>query len=264
MTRLTRIRAVCALLALTACLVTSALAVPAHARTLEEVKARGRISLCGHPDALPYASEKGDPPGFQVELGRAIAEQLGVSLEVLWIKPRVRANLVNCDMLLDNVDDPKLYEGKLLLSRPYQRTGVALGVNGQVGNVSSFKDLKPGQKIGVMVGSMAQTVLGKRGLTTSPYAFEEDMLDDVAKGELAGAAVSPARLAWYIRTHPDAGLRMVHAYDGEPQLSWSVAAGLRKSDQALVDAVNDALAHLLADGTIDRIYQRYGVEHRAP
>jgi polar amino acid transport system substrate-binding protein len=240
------------------------IAAPALARTLEEVKARGRISLCGHPDALPYASEKGDPPGFQVELGRAIAEQLGVSLEMLWIKPRYRANLVNCDMLLDNIDDPKLYEGKLLLSHPYHRTGIALGVNAKMGEVKTFNDFKPGQKIGVMVGSMAQTVLGKRGLTTSPYAFEDDMLDDLAKGELAGAAVSPGRLGWYIRNHPDAGLRLVHAYDSEPQLAWSVAAGLRKSDQALVDAVNAALAHLLADGTIDRIYSRYGLEHRAP
>jgi polar amino acid transport system substrate-binding protein len=240
------------------------LSLPAQARSLEEVKARGRISLCGHPDALPFASEKADPPGFQVEIGRAIAEQLGVSLEMLWIKPRYRANLVNCDMMLDNISDQSLYEGKLLLSRPYHRTGIALGVNGQFADVKAFDDFKPGQKIGVMVGSLAQTVLGKRGLTTSPYAFEEDMLEDLAKGDLAGAAVSPGRLAWYIRNHPASGVRLVHAYDGEPQLAWSVAAGFRKSDQALVDSVNAVLGRLLEDGTIAGIYQKYGLEHRAP
>jgi polar amino acid transport system substrate-binding protein len=235
-----------------------------QARTLDEVKARGRLSLCGHPDALPFASEKGDPPGFQVELGRAIAEQLGVSLEMLWIKPRYRATLVNCDMLLDNIDDPKLYEGKLRLSVPYHRTGIALGVNAQAAGVNGFGDLQKGQKVGVMVGSMAQVVLGKRGLTTSPYSFEDDMLADLAKGELAAAAVSPGRLAWYIRNNPDSGIRMVHAYDDEPQLGWSVTAGFRKSDQAMVDAVNAILARMLEDGSIARIYARYGVEHRAP
>jgi ABC-type amino acid transport substrate-binding protein len=236
----------------------------AQARTLQEVKARGQLSMCAHPDALPFASEKGDPPGFQVELGRAIAEQLGVSLEMLWIKPRYRANLVNCDMLLDNINTPSLYEGKLLLSRPYHRTGIALGINGQSGDVKTFNDFKPNQKIGVMVGSLAQTLLGKRGLTTSPYAFEDDMLQDLAKGDLAGAAVSPGRLAWYIRNNPDAGLRLVHAYDSEPELAWQVSAGFRKSDQAMVDAANEALGKLLADGTIDRIYEKYGLEHRAP
>jgi polar amino acid transport system substrate-binding protein len=167
-------------------------------------------------------------------------------------------------MMLDNISDPSLYEGKLLLSRPYHRTGIALGVNARSAEVKGFDDFKPGQKIGVMVGSLAQTLLGKRGLTTSPYAFEEDMVDDLAKGELAGAAVSPGRLAWYIRAHPESGLRMVHAYDSEPQLAWTVAAGLRKSDQAMVDSVNEALGRLLQDGTIAAIYQKYGVEHRTP
>ena len=40
--------------------------------------------------------------------------------------------------------------------------------------------------------------------------------------------------------------------------------GLRKSDQALVDAVNGVLDKLIADGTLTAIYQRYGVEHRVP
>jgi ABC-type amino acid transport substrate-binding protein len=40
--------------------------------------------------------------------------------------------------------------------------------------------------------------------------------------------------------------------------------GLRKSDRALVDAVNGVLDQLLADGTLTRIYAKYGVEHRRP
>jgi ABC-type amino acid transport substrate-binding protein len=243
----------------------SVLPVTLQARTLDEVKARGILSLCGNPDALPFASEKLDPPGLQVELGRAIAAGLGVSLEMLWIKPRYRANLVNCDMMLDNIARPELYEGKLKLTRPYHRTGIALGVNAQApAEVARFDDIPRGQKIGVMVGSLAQTLLGKRGLTTSPYAFEEDMISDLANGYLVGAAASPGRLSWFIRNHPDAGLRLIHAYDSEPELAWSVAVGFRKSDQAMVDAVNGILGRLLEDGTLARIYASYGVEHRAP
>ena len=82
-----------------------------EARTLAEIKAKGAISLCANPDALPYASEKADPPGFQIELGRALAAGLGVSLEMQWILPRRRASLVNCDVLLDSINDPSIYEG---------------------------------------------------------------------------------------------------------------------------------------------------------
>jgi ABC-type amino acid transport substrate-binding protein len=43
-----------------------------------------------------------------------------------------------------------------------------------------------------------------------------------------------------------------------------VSVGLRKSDQALLDAVNGILEKLIADGTLTRIYARYGVEYRSP
>jgi polar amino acid transport system substrate-binding protein len=241
-----------------------AIVAPGHARTLAEVKAKGAISMCANPDALPFASEKANPPGFQIEIARAIAAGLGVSLEMQWILPRYRANLLNCDILMDSIDDAAIYEGRLLLSRPYHYTGVALGVGPQAIVINGFDGLVKGQKVGVMINSLAQVVLGKRGVTESPYAFEQDMLDDLAKGELYGAAASPATIAYYMRQHPEAGIRLVHAYDGEPQLAWNVSVGMRKSDRALVDAVNQVLEKMLADGSITQIYARYGVEHRAP
>jgi polar amino acid transport system substrate-binding protein len=236
----------------------------AQARTLAEVKAKGAISLCANPDALPFASEKADAPGFQIEIARALAAGLGVNLELQWIMPRYRANLVNCDILMDSIDDPAIYEGRLLLSRPYQRTGVALGLGPKAAPIDGYGGLVKGQKVGVMINSLAQVVLGKRGISESPYAFEQDMLDDLASGELYGAAASPATIAYYIRQHPEAGIRLVHAYETEPQLAWNVAVGMRKADRALVDAMNEVLGKLLAEGTITAIYARYGVEHRTP
>jgi polar amino acid transport system substrate-binding protein len=237
---------------------------PVQARTLAEINFKGAISMCANPDALPYASEKADPPGFQIEIARAIAAGLGVNLELQWILPRYRSNLVNCDILMDSINDPAVYEGRLLLSRPYARTGVALGVGPKAMVVNGFDGIQKGQKVGVMVNSVAQVVLGKRGISESPYAFEQEMLDDLAKGELYGAAAAPATIAYYMRQHPEAGIRLVHAYDGEPQLAWQVSVGMRKADQALVDAVNQILGKLLADGKITEIYARYGVEHRMP
>jgi ABC-type amino acid transport substrate-binding protein len=124
--------------------------------------------------------------------------------------------------------------------------------------------LKKGQKVGVMINSYASMVLGKADKTTSPYAFQSDMVEDLLKGELYGAAVSVATLSYYIFQHPDSGLRLVNAFDSEPELTWGVAVGLRKSDAALVDAVNQILDKLIADGTLARIYAKYGIKHRVP
>ncbi len=236
----------------------------ASARTLAEVRALGTISLCASPETLPYASDKPGDPGFQVEVGRAIAEGLKLSLSIEWIVPRRRANVVNCDMQLDSVNNPEMHKGRALLSRPYQRSGVVLGFAPGVDPVQDYKDLPKDRKVGAMVGSVASVVLGKSGAPLTPYAFQDDMVDELAKGVVPAAAVSVATLSYYIHKHQDAGVRMTYAFDSAPDLSWDVAVGLRKSDQALVDEVNKVLDSLIADGTLGRIYARYGVEHRPP
>ena len=236
----------------------------AAARTLAEVKSLGAISMCANADALPYASNKPETPGFQIEIGHAIAEGLGVPLNIEWILPRRRANIVNCDMMLDSINDPVVHRDRLRLSRPYQKSGLALGLGRDAEPIGDFRELKKGQKIGTMISSVASMVLGKAGKSISPYAFQSDMVGDLQKGDLYGIAVSSATMSYYIRQHPESGLRLVNAFDSEPQLTWEVSVGLRKSDQALVDAVNEILEKLIADGSLTRIYANYGVEHRLP
>ena len=239
-------------------------ASPVSARTLAQIQQLGAISVCLNPDALPYSSNKPETPGFQLELAREIAKGLGVKLNVEWIVPRRRANVVNCDMLLDSANDKDIHEGRLLLSRPYQTSGVALGLSKNAVPITDYHELQPGQKVGVMINSIASVVVGKAGKSTSPYAFQADMLEDLEKGEVYAIAVSAAAMSYYIKQHPDSGLKLAFAFDGEPDLHWQVSVGLRKSDQALVDAINAVLEKLIADGTLAAIYARYGVELRVP
>jgi polar amino acid transport system substrate-binding protein len=240
-------------------------ALPASARTLAEVRARGTISMCANPDALPHASKREDLPGFQIEIARALAQSLGLPLEIDWIIPRMRASLVDCDILLDTIAAPDVDRGPVKLSHPYQKSGVALALRPGNEALRGFQDLAPGkQRVGVMVNSLASAILGRRGVRTVPYSFESDMVDDLARGDLDACAVSPATIAWYIHAHPEAKLSYVHAYDSEPELRWNLAVGMRRTDNALVDAINVALDRLIADGTVERIYARYGVAYRKP
>ena len=48
------------------------------ARSLDVIRATGALHLCAHPNSLPYASKAGNPPGFQIELGKALAKEVGV------------------------------------------------------------------------------------------------------------------------------------------------------------------------------------------
>jgi ABC-type amino acid transport substrate-binding protein len=107
-------------------------------------------------------------------------------------------------------------------------------------------------------------LLDQRGVGVVSYAFEEEMVDAVARGTVDAAAVSPASVGYFNLTHPDGRLQLVHAYESEPELSWNVVVGLRRSDSALLETIDRAIERLLADGTVEHIYARYGVEHRRP
>lgn len=255
-----RLAALAAPIALTVAL---GFAAPAQARTLDQINSLGSISLCANPDALPYSADNSDKPGFQVEIARAIAAALGVGLRVDWLVPKRRVREVNCDMLLDNPSDPKLYEDGRLLSRPYQLNGIALALAPDAPDVQATDDLRKQRKIGVMIGSLASVVIGKAGGRLSPYAFQLDMLDEVGS-ELSAAAVSAPTLGYYMQQHPDKRLRAVTLSAVDPQFAWPVSVGLRNADEALRNAVDDVLAKMLADGTLAGIYARYGITHRAP
>ncbi len=239
--------------------------VPATARTLEQIKELGSILLCANPDALPYASDKSDKPGFQIEVAREIAHDLGVKLNIEWVLPRRRANVVNCDLQLDVPSDiEKQKKGKHRQSRPYHKAGVVLGLSAAATPIERYTELQPGQRVGVMIGSVASEVLGKAGASIVPYAFQSDMVEDLSKGDLYGGAVSGASLSYFVLQHPESGIKVTHAFDEASGLVWPVAAGLRNADDAIVEAVNQIIERMLTDGTIKRIYGTYGIAHQQP
>lgn len=249
------------------CLAVAAFAsVPAAARTLEAIRARGAITLCAHANALPFASRTDSPPGFQIEIARALARELGVGLEVAWVTILYQRSSVNCDIVLDAIVDRQVQEDSpVKVSKPYQRSGVALALPAKPEvEVKSFADFDKTRHVGVQVGSLAQMVLSQRGLQTTPFGFEDEMVEAVAAGTLAGAAVTPATIGYFNLTHPDRKVRLVHAYEHEPLLSWNIAVGMRGSDAALRQGIDTAIGRLLVDGTIRDIYARYGIAHRTP
>jgi polar amino acid transport system substrate-binding protein len=204
------------------------LLAPAAARTLEAVQSRGAITLCAHANALPFSSRNGSQAGFQIELGRALAGQLGVELAVAWVVSPNQYRTADCDIILDTIINPDVQEQtRVRVSKPYHRTGVALAVPGGAAGIDSFAD-------------------------------------ELSTGALAGAAVSPAAIGYFNRMNPGKAVRLVHAYEREPALSWNVGVGMRGSDNLLRQRIDEAIDRLLADGTIRTIYARYGIEHRPP
>jgi len=264
MTLQRRLRSCGALLA-APLLLGSVWASDAVGRPLNAIKSRGNLVVCANPNALPFSSKTGERRGFELELGETLAKELGVNLEVGWVVFPYQMGRVDCDVVFDSIVDPEAAEGThVRLSKPYNVSGVAIALRPGVGGVTGFSDLKKGQRVGAIVGSLASVRLGQSGLPTIPFTFEDELVDAVGKGELDAALVSPATIGYYNLIHKEAPLTLVRAYETMPELRWEVAVGMRKADDALVDAVNQALDRLLAQGTVNRIYAGYGIEQSLP
>jgi polar amino acid transport system substrate-binding protein len=236
----------------------------AQARSLDAIRNSGVLGLCAHPNSLPFANKAGDPPGFQIELGNAFARELGVSLRPDWIITQYQMRSAGCDIVLDIIADREAQgETKLRISKPYYRTGVALAVP-HGSRLTSFKSLDEHSKVGVLVGSMAAMTLGRRHVPTSTFGFEVDSLDALANREIDAAAVTPTTASYFNLTHPDKAVRILGLDENEADLNWNVAVGMVRPDDQLREAIDGALDQLRTDGTINRIYARYGVVLQAP
>ena len=239
-------------------------AAPA-ARPLDDLRSRRILEVCAHPNALPFASRKGTPRGVQIDLAEEVARRLGLSLQVQWVTVGFQYRAADCDIVMDAIVDPgALQERHLRWSTPYQRSGVALALGPRLAGVDSFASLPEGTRIGVMVGSLAQTLLGRRGMRAIPFGFEDEMMAALAGGEIDAAAVTPISAGWWNLRHPDRRVALVHAYDGEGELAWDLAVGMRRSDRFLRREIDRIVEAMITDGTLARIYAAYGIEHRPP
>ena len=237
---------------------------PAQARSLDTIRSIGALGLCAHPNSLPFANKAGDPPGFQLELGQALARELGVSLRLDWIITQYQMRSAGCDIVLDAIADREAQgETNLRISKPYYRTGVALAVPA-ASQLTSFKSLNEHTKVGVQVGSMAAMIISQRHVPTSTFGFEVDSLEALSNHEIDAAAVTPTVASYFNLTHPGSALHLLDRDESEANLNWNVAVGMIRPDDSLREAIDHALERLRTEGTIDRIYRKYGVVLQLP
>jgi polar amino acid transport system substrate-binding protein len=234
------------------------------ARSLELIRATGALHLCAHPNSLPYASKAGNPPGFQIELGKALAKELGVTLTTEWIVVPSQAFRADCDIILDAIADSEAQaDTGLRISKPYYRSGVGLAVP-RGSAITTFASLNDHTKVGVQVGSVAAMMLNRQHVRTSTFGFEEDMIEALAAGEIDAAAVTPLSAGYYNLTHPSEAFVILPPDETRHDLVWNVAVGIRRPDDQLLAAIDTALNRLRADGMVATIYAKYGISLPPP
>jgi polar amino acid transport system substrate-binding protein len=127
---------------------------------------------------------------------------------------------------------------------------------------ASQEDLK-GEVVGAQVGTAFVDALKKSGLFGEVKAYDTipDILRDVNTGRLKAGYADYPILAYNLKQGGFPEVRLVDSY--KPVMLGTVAIGIRKSDTELLAKINASLARLKANGSVDKILDKWGLKAKA-
>lgn len=198
--------------------------------------------------------ENGQLTGFDVEIGQALAEKMGMKAVPVtnpWetIIQGLLANKYNAILGSMTVTEERLKT--VNFTNPYYRSGSQVFVSEGNEEIKSAEDLK-GKKIGVVKASP----YGVTARTFSDQVVEYDSdltaLMDLPTGRL-DAVITDQMVGF--RVIKEAGVKIKDV--GEPLTHDDQAIAVRKEDEELMNQINKALEEIIADGTYDKISEKW-------
>jgi polar amino acid transport system substrate-binding protein len=245
------------LLILTALILGVGLAA-AEQEGLDAIRQQGYLRVCADPSNLPFSSSDPATPGFEVDLARLLARELGVEARFQWsltfVRPLQPLREGACDLFMGLPKDDRFTEGNpwVAVSRPYYVMSHALVTRADSG-VKTLGDVT-GKRVAVDAGSVADSYLFYAGHQRGLYMGQEEAFRAVVSGEASAAFLWLPVASWLAQGKPE--LRVIPVSD--PRLEFPIGAGVRRRDRGLAAAVDQAIAKLQANGETQAVLERYG------
>lgn len=279
-------RLIRSLAALAVCTLSGLLAAsPLGARPLDEVKASGELLIAVYDDFAPYSFEKdGKPHGLDVDIGRALAEKLGVKpkfvlrmagetvsddLRVnLWQGPRTGGGVVDVMLHVPAAKELGLKDEFVFPIGRYYSEHVALLVDpAKVGDGETLA-MFMSHPIGVELDTLAdlyvsspQTAEGKIGQNAIRYRNFDAAIEGLKKGEVAGLLGPQAQLEWAAR---QVGRPVKVGRPPMPGLEvtgWDVGIAVKADSRDLGYELADTLTAMRQSGELAEIFRKYGLTY---
>jgi polar amino acid transport system substrate-binding protein len=195
-----------------------------------------------------------------------ICKELGVTLEIKQmdfesVLPGVQAGKFNCGVSGITVTPDR--EKNTLFTVPYCLAAQAIVVT--TGSDITCKADLEGKTVSVQTGTTAEEFCMANGYTVKGFAANADALTALTtKAEVQAWVIddltAAEMVAAYNEEHPDAPLVILdEAMTTEPY-----AFAFAKGSDEVVNKINEILNKLIADGTIEKIFEKYGAPYTNP
>ena len=226
---------------------------------LSEIQARGElvIALEGTWSPWSYHDEDGVLTGYDVEVGRLIARELGVEaafVEGQWDGLFAGLDSGRYDMVINGVDVDEARSEKYDFTEPYAYNRTVIITRADDDRIASFEDLD-GMHTANTLASTYAAVAEQYGAETTGV---DDLLQTIAlleSGRIDATLNAEVTFYDYMDQHPDTALKIAAVSDD----ATTVAIPLRKGEEtaSLREAVNGALEGIRASGELGELSQRF-------
>ena len=252
-------------------------AAGAWANAVDRFAERGVLSVCHDPFIYPYSSRASQPPGFDVDIVRRIAESGGFQLEQVWVDTGTRGGLgralrnsiskgqcaVFTGIAIDDEQRAELAEKGLVFSVPYMGTGYVLVAQGEAAQARTLEDLKE-TRIGVAMATPIDAYLFDQGYERGLYLGNRRVGRGMVEGEIDAALIFVTSLAATRREYPDHEFRVIDGFEAPAHLRWNIGFAIRDDAPEIVDVINEGITALIESGEMAGIVSAYGIPYMPP
>ena len=223
---------------------------------LEKVKAAGKlvIGVEGTYPPFTYHDDNGELTGLDVELGKALAEKLGVEVEfqeAAWDSLLIGIDTVRFDTVINSVSITDERAEKYDFSDPYYYEARRVVVRADDDSINGPEDLN-GKKIATNTTNAFIPWYEENGAEVVGIDTSAEAIDLVLSGRADFLGSSVPVLNAYLDEHPDAADKLKAAFV-IPNSEDVIAIPVRKGEPEFLDAINAALAELREEGTLKEI-----------
>ena len=226
---------------------------------LAAIQASGKliVALEGAWQPWSYHDESDTLVGYDVEVSRAIAEKLGVEPEYVesdWDSLFAGLDAGRFDMVCNGVEVTNERALTYDFTTPYGYIHTALAVRKDNDEIKTFEDLK-GKTTANSLASTYMELAESYGATVQGIDTLEETIQLLAAGRIDATLNADVSFYDYLNVHPDADFKIV----AQTEDASHVAIPLRKGDNSatLLEAVNNAIDELRADGTLKELSEKY-------